>query len=61
MDSSTKGYTNTEVKEVCRLALESNGEIRTNRCTPFSPFKLPKAKSPSNCKVTDLIPAASPV
>lgn len=34
--SSTKGYTYTETKLVCLLALESKGEIRTNRCTPFS-------------------------
>ena len=27
--------------EVCRRALESNGEIRTSRCTPASVFSQP--------------------
>ena len=44
---------------VCRFALESNGEIRTNLCTPFSPFKCPKAKSPSISIVTDFMPTGS--
>ena len=36
--SSANGYTNTEANEVCRFAFESKGDIRTNQCTPFSPF-----------------------
>ncbi len=36
-----QGYTNTEAKEVCRRALESNGEIRTRRCTPLSALSRP--------------------
>lgn len=50
--------TYTETKEVCRLALLSKGEMRTNLCTPFSPLRYPKAKSPSISRVTVLIPAA---
>src|SRR6056297_1459530 len=46
--------------EVCRLALLSNGEIRTSLCTPFSPLSQPNANSPSISKVTVLIPATSP-
>ena len=60
MVSSTNGNTYTDTKLVCRLALESKGEIRTSRCTPFSPFKKPNAKSPSTSMVTVLIPATSP-
>jgi len=35
--SGTAGVTITEANEVCRRA-KSNGEIRTNRCTPVSPL-----------------------
>ena len=45
IESSTTGYTNTDANEVCLLAFESKGDIRTKRWTPFSPFKYPKAKS----------------
>ena len=57
--SSARGYTNTDANEVCLLALESNGDILTNLWTPFSLFKYPKEKSPSNSKVTDLMPTGS--
>ena len=43
MLSSTKGYTNTEANVVCLFAFESNGDILTNLCTPFSLFKFPNA------------------
>ena len=36
-------YTNADAKLVCRLACESNGEIRTSRCTPASAFRNPYA------------------
>src|SRR3546814_6200401 len=36
MLSSTSGETNTEVKLVCRRLSESNGLLRTSRCTPIS-------------------------
>ena len=35
-------YTNTSndgVTRVCQNQVLSKGEIRTNRCTPFSPFR----------------------
>src|SRR5687767_10309623 len=60
MVSSTSGYTNTELNEVCLRALLSNGEILTSRCTPLSALRKPYAKGPSNCKVAVLIPAPSP-
>ena len=31
----------TDAKDVCLLALLSNGEMRTNLCTPLSAFKKP--------------------
>src|SRR5947207_1803154 len=40
IDSSTSGYTNTLAKDVCRLALASNGLLRTRRCTPVSARRL---------------------
>ena len=43
-----------------RLALESNGEIRTSRCTPTSERSRPKAFSPATVKVADFKPASSP-
>ena len=33
--------TATLANEVCRRALESNGEMRTSRCTPSSVFSQP--------------------
>src|ERR1700722_14388696 len=41
MLSSITGKIATEENEVCRRALESNGEIRTSRCTPASVFSQP--------------------
>ena len=41
MVSSMSGYTNTDANEVWRRACESNGEMRTSRCTPFSAFRKP--------------------
>ena len=41
MLSSTTGYTHTLAKLVWRRALESNGLIRTSRCTPASVFSQP--------------------
>src|SRR3546814_5364591 len=38
MLSSTSGDTNTEVKLVWRRLSESNGDLRTSRCTPISVF-----------------------
>ena len=43
-----------------RFALLSKGEILTKRCTPFSPFRYPKANSPSISNVTVFTPATSP-
>ncbi len=39
MVSSSTGKTKTEAKEVCRRALESNGEMRTRRWMPLSAFR----------------------
>jgi hypothetical protein len=36
MSSSTSGETNTEANEVWRRLPESNGDLRTRRCTPVS-------------------------
>jgi hypothetical protein len=41
MSSSTSGDTNTEVKLVWRRLSESNGDLRTRRCTPVSVFSQP--------------------
>ena len=41
MLSSTTGYTQTLAKLVCRRAAESNGLMRTRRCTPASVFSQP--------------------
>ncbi len=41
MSSSTSGLTNTEVKLVWRRLSESNGDLRTSRCTPVSVFSQP--------------------
>ena len=37
--SSTSGMTETDAKDVCRRLAASNGEIRTSRWTPVSPFR----------------------
>ena len=37
----TSGVASMEANEVWRFAFESNGEIRTRRCTPRSFFKKP--------------------
>ena len=47
-------------KLVCRPPDESNGDLRTKRCTPVSVRNKPKAYSPSIFKVAPLIPATSP-
>jgi hypothetical protein len=36
MSSSTSGETNTPAKLVWRRLPESNGDLRTSRCTPVS-------------------------
>ena len=41
MRSSTTGETTTLANDVCRRALESNGEMRTRRCTPASVLSQP--------------------
>src|SRR5882672_6912873 len=41
MLAATTGKIATDENEVCRRALESNGEIRTSRCTPASVFNQP--------------------
>ncbi len=41
MLSSTTGKIATLENEVWRRALESNGEMRTSRCTPASVFSQP--------------------
>ena len=46
----------TLANEVWRRALESNGEMRTSRCTPFSVFSQPKALRPLIWTVADLMP-----
>ena len=51
----------TLANEVWRRALESNGEMRTSRCTPFSVLSQPKALRPLTWMVADLMPASSPV
>src|SRR2546422_9485669 len=38
---STTGKIATDENDVCRLALESYGEIRTSRCTPASVLSQP--------------------
>ena len=38
---STNGATSTPANAVWRREAESNGEIRTSRCTPFSAEKSP--------------------
>ena len=45
---------------MCRRALESNGEMRTRRCTPDSVFSQPCALWPLTMIVADLMPASSP-
>ena len=46
--------------EVWRRPPESNGDLRTRRCTPVSVRSQPKAYSPVNLMVADLMPATSP-
>ncbi len=58
--SSISGLTNTLAKLVCLRFAESNGEMRTSRCTPVSPVSRPNANSPVTVNVADLIPASSP-
>jgi hypothetical protein len=41
--SSTSGETKTAAKEVWRRLPESNGDLRTKRCTPVSVRSQPKA------------------
>ena len=41
IELSTTGKIATLENEVCRRALESNGDIRTSRCTPASVFSQP--------------------
>src|SRR3981081_4719900 len=41
MLSSTTGKIDTDENEVCLRALESNGDIRTSRCTPASVLSQP--------------------
>ncbi|MNS50597.1 hypothetical protein D3C72_832500 [compost metagenome] len=41
--ASISGITSTPAKAVWRLPAELNGEMRTNRCVPFSACSLPKA------------------
>ena len=41
MVPSISGITSTAANEVCRRALESNGLMRTSRCTPASLCRLP--------------------
>jgi hypothetical protein len=43
IESSTSGYTNTLAKLVWRPPDESNGDLRTSRCTPVSVRSRPKA------------------
>src|SRR5712692_2733548 len=50
----------TLANEVWRRALESNGEMRTRRCTPPSLLSQPKALRPLTWMVADLMPASSP-
>src|SRR5699024_7879558 len=58
--SSNSGDTSQETNDVCLLPEESKGEIRTNRCTPFSVFKYLHALYPLISNVTLLTPASSP-
>jgi hypothetical protein len=41
-------------------ALESNGLIRTSRCTPLSQESLPNANGPLTRSVIERMPASSP-
>ena len=45
---------------MCRRAFESNGEMRTSRCTPDSVLSQPWALWPLTIMVADLMPASSP-
>ena len=58
--SSISGVTSTSANEVCRRAAESNGLMRTSRCTPRSDLSSPKARGPVIRSVADLMPASSP-
>ncbi|MNT29521.1 hypothetical protein D3C72_1652670 [compost metagenome] len=58
--SSISGETNTAENEVWRRLPESNGLLRTRRCTPISVRNQPNAYSPLMCTVAPLIPATSP-
>ena len=58
--SGTSGRTSTSAKLVCRRFCESNGLIRTSRCTPRSLRRRPYAQRPSIAKLTDFRPAPSP-
>src|SRR5688572_59265 len=60
MSSSTSGDTNTEANEVWRRLPESNGDLRTRRCTPVSVRSQPYAYSPLTSMVALLMPATSP-
>ena len=52
--SGTSGITSTSAKLVCRRFCESNGLIRTSRCTPRSLRSRPYAQRPSIVKLTAL-------
>ena len=60
ISSSTSGETKTAANDVCLRFPESNGDLRTRRCTPVSVRNLPKTYSPEILMVALLIPATSP-
>ena len=60
MSSSISGDTNTAANDVCRRWPESNGDLRTSRCTPVSVRSQPNAYSPRTWIVALLMPATSP-
>ena len=58
--SASTGYTSTAAKLVCRLALPSNGLMRTRRCVPRSDVISPKAYRPYTVNSADMMPASVP-
>ena len=58
--SSSIGITSIDANDVCLRFWESNGLMRTSRCTPRSADRSPYTFVPRTVKVADLMPASSP-
>ena len=58
--SSITGVTSTDANDVCLLVFESNGDILTSLCTPFSFFKYPYAFIPFTIIDMLFIPVSNP-